>query len=309
MAGSVEALYRARIRSAPPLATEIRAVDPDLVLVGNSMLGANVDKALFDAELSRRAGHPVRTFFCPVDGVHAPVFAVVTFDHLARAGLKGVPVGYVSQGVTSFLVTTARGRDPQRVKEYLVRGNDAFFRKYRDPSLKRRLALRPLSRAYYDSPEASRKVVHSAVDWVYKRFHHGESAFFLMKARFSGLVFDPEVAAPSPLPLRPENSFIPDEAAALPGSPLFLVSSHPNYLKTKSTRSSEEKREAALSEWRNIARDLRPYGCAVLDMDAHRELDDPALFLDNVHFTAEGRALNSRLLADDIFENGLYRTR
>lgn len=290
---------------------QINAEKPDIIMLGNSMLGANVDQALFDRTLTRFTKRPIHSTFISYSGKGGDLFYVILKQQIASSGVSGVPVGIVGQD-DSFTIT-GNNVVPDAIKRNLVEYDPVFFKKYQNSSLKYIFPLRKYFATLYYSPGQAVKIR----DILLERFNLQGDAIIGWWARFSRNN-DPYNAIQTPVAkginksqiirnkagnkdMLVNESFVPDMLQAAERFNIFFVS-------TSSFRKSVPLQNDPGATVDPLADYLKEKSIKLIITNEFNEMRYRYLFLkDGRHLTPKGKALLSFLLARKIFEEGLIK--
>ncbi len=288
------------------VAAQLQSSQPDLILVGGSILQRNVDEKLLETELSRRTGRTIRVFGIARGGAVAPLWYLIA--KRVRAGnRRNVPVGFVGYGAEDFLSKGRGGSESSLVKAYLERSDEAFVEKYWDASLSWKLWLRPYCAACYYSPEASRILLRDVVNFMYQAVWPGEIAQRTLRRSLNtnsgGFNLVASSWAYTEVPASQndfERSFMPDIIETLRGTRLFVI------LSAHRRKEISKEDEYSLAK-RYFQSSLRPYDIPLLDLSEVESLRAPEYYADAMHMNEHGRRASTMALAEAIFSAGLVR--
>jgi hypothetical protein len=114
----------------PKYKHQIQRERPDIICVGNSMLGSNIVKKTFVHELSKAYGRPIRATFIIAGGLHTAWQYLVLKNQIATAAKKGTPVvffDYEDYYIRPEANTTATGKSEVQFRENMLK-DEPFFR-------------------------------------------------------------------------------------------------------------------------------------------------------------------------------------
>lgn len=283
-------------------AERIAAENPDVILVGNSMVYRNVDEAALEKALS------ARVFFAAEGATGSAWWYLILKNQIAPAARRGATV---------VLMTTdaelTRYHDALSARELWtfskLGADEAFLAKVgaryrRALSLYARLpdrvlvakhvlglwiaAWRPWEPAWRDG----RAVLAARLDVVEPR------PFDVFKAAEPDAADHALRACLKPAECGDET-LLPDLVAA--ASPFRLV------VVDAARAPGTKDWEAGPAYRKELAGVLALDGAALISLRERKELRDPRLWSDTKHLTAEGMAINTRLLAAELAARGLER--
>jgi len=288
---------------------QINRERPDIIMLGNSILGKNVDKVLFDQELSALLHRPVHSKFIIFPGTYGAFFYLIFSQQIVPSNASHIPVGIITTLADSLTSTGTGGGEHKVVKRNIVEYDPVFFRKYIDQRFKYTFQCRDLWKTFYDSPEASNKMrdkivgnmffhrknvtdIHKILKTRLKGQQLGEKDFiresFLRKDRnepYSGII---------------ERSFLPDMLMYTDRFRIFFIVSHRNPKLNGGEDPSQDLAEY-LTDY------LSKHKSLLINADKFKELDDPSVFANGRYLKPKGRSINTRLLARKIYDLGLIK--
>jgi len=308
-----ESFFRTLYKENNPqgISEKIDGERPDIILLGNSMLGGNIDKKIFDEKLSSLARRDIRSTFLVFHGNHGPLFYVIIKNQIAKSKLSGIPLLIVDHDPGSFASQDLPGGDQEAIKRQLREHETVFLKKCHDHLFRYRYYLRPYSTIFYYAPGCSRKAMRAFVDFFYGLSGFKHSSEHLMKIRFSDshlkpIQFDDEDGKVQTFnSIRYENSFLPDIIQEASRFRLGFVITHPNP-SSIFLRPEKAKRDY-LNSIERFTKCVRSKGAMVLNMNQFEELNNEALFLGYTHNNKLGVSVCSRLLAKAIYDAGLIK--
>lgn len=292
---------------------EIDEARPDLILIGNSLLYANVDRNLLDRRLSERLGRPVKTLFLTAGGSTSAWWYLVLKNQVAASDAAGIPVGvfFIGDTITNPELDFAR-RHLWQINTQLAGEEPVFFEKTAG-KLRRAQSEAgwSLHREWF-SLTLVRRWVKLVQFWRGERFDPKQ----VLEDRFNLERLDPlrlfGMEAPIVVPdaeksrrwdfdTAVEKSFLPDMIAETKRFRFFLVEVHPQ--PGLSRPPEAEAYRSRLTDY------LRARGVGYINLTEKPALDDPALYAVTDHLTARGRKINTELVVDELLGTGLFETR
>lgn len=288
----------------------LRLERPDLILVGNSMLYRNVDRALLERLLSVRVGRPIKVFYVSEGATTSAWWYLALKDQIARSGLSGVPVGVmITETQLTQIHTELSARELWVFSKLVQPDDDAFFdkvgRRYRSSMLlyrrlpDRALVSRYILRLWIGAwrPWAPRHDDGGAL--VAARLDLAEPhPFDLFKAaapeaKEHGFLscLEPDLCA--------EKTLLPDMIRVMKPFRFFIIDSHrpPGTPNGGATPAYREK----------LGRYLSENGVELISLRGRPELDHAGLWIDPLHVNRAGELLNTRILAEEIGVRRLLR--
>jgi len=294
-----EFYFRQMIGDPYQIRDQINKENPDIIMLGNSMLGRNIDQVVFDQELSRLTGRAIHSKFIVLNGCHAAVFYVVLKDQVAASRMAGIPVGVVDSWGFIYTGNTTGDAD-DHLKQSLVEYDPEFFKKFDNKYFKYTFFLRGGFKTFYYSPGYSYK--------IFKDFYGADrlnvDPLNILRSRF-GVDADPRYfnrqdKRSVSKTMNIEGSFVPDILRVSKKFRLFFVKSRFVYEKFRSN-------DRAASSPDRLAGYLNQRGVVLIKNQEFKELDDTSLFMDDQHLNEKGALINTRLIAKRIFEEGLLK--
>jgi hypothetical protein len=102
---------------------------PHIILVGNSMLGSNIVRPLFEKELSNKLGRKARVSYIIAGGLHTAWFYLVLKNQIATAMKEGTPIvflDYEDYYIRPEANTTATGKSEVRFRSSMLDDEKVF---------------------------------------------------------------------------------------------------------------------------------------------------------------------------------------
>ncbi len=291
--------------------TRINKEKPDIILLGNSMLGMNVDNKIFNQELSRLEGRDIKSTFIVFNASHGPLFYLIIKNQISRSNAAGIPLVIIDHSPRLFASTGSSGPIIEKIKGQLRDHEDIFLEKYYDPSLRIKYYLHSFSSAIYYAPECSRYLLNPFVGFFCKIAGIAQRPQHLLKVRFghptemrSDKIQDEEDwGALNKIDY--DRSFLPDIFKETSRFKLVFVLAHLN--PDSEVLSQEFFKSLYFSSISDFKEYVQLNNGKVLDMNQFKELDNGLLYRDEDHFNQTGVVINSKLLAKIIYDNGLIK--
>ena len=113
----------------PKIKHLIQREHPNVICVGNSMLGSNIIQSQFEAELSEKLGFPVNSTFLVGGGLHSAWQYLVLKNQIATAAKPGTPVlffDYEDYYVRPEANTTSTGQSDVEYRQSMLKEEPIF---------------------------------------------------------------------------------------------------------------------------------------------------------------------------------------
>jgi len=280
----------------------ITSCKPDLILIGNSLLYANIDVPLLDDLLSKTLHRRFRTLILAEGGAQSPWWYLVLKNNVisSRHGRTAVGIFFRGHDLTDYN-RNMNERQRWAISKLLKDENDGFFKKagMQNP---RNVAL-----SQYQSERLgiSQYLLYT---WTNALLFWGpvrRDARPLLENRFGWEWIRPQdpmrtsqiteaVKESSCLNIKEcgEKTLLPDMIRIAQGLPLFFVEVHPR---------PGDRPDPKMSEYRNeLTKYLKRNGVTLVSLANKPQLDDLALFGQTEHLTEQGRIINTHLFADAL---------
>ncbi len=290
-------------------ASELEARRPDLILVGNSWVFSNIDKALLETELSVRLGRPIRALFATEGGSTAAWSYLVLKNQIAASGAAGIPVGIFTTGTSlTNLDWDFNARQLWSLGKLLSNDEEAFLAKLDRRHRRPLVLLRHMPDRWLICKYLLRRWANIWLNWLpgppdaqallESRFRLSPTrSFDLLKA----ITDEPEPRdqrACLHLAECVDKTFLPDMIQTMKRFRLFVVEIR--------QRPGTLDPQAMSAYRRDLSRYLSDNGVVYISLRSRRELGDTGLFHDENHLNQRGRAINTRLVADEIIRQKLF---
>lgn len=287
---------------------EINLEKPDIIMLGNSMLGQNIDHDLFEKELSELTGRPIHAKFIVFNGCYASLFYIILTEQIATSNVSNIPLGIVDHSFRQFMSTGRGGNEHDTIKQLLVNGDPIFFQKYRYKGFRHVFKLRGIWDTYYYSPGASHTFINTFIE---KFLFSHKNILSTLRFRFRGFnsgsfnnFFDNEtlnVRKKTHFDNSIENSFLPEIIANSKNFKLFLVTSP-----SRPSRKINCHRPSHFIYTKVYENYFRKHNVLTISTPAEK-LNKPSYFLGKIHLNKKGSVINTIFIARRIFESGLIK--
>ena len=126
------------IEYSTKLRSKLIRKQPHIVLVGNSMLGSNIEKKVFENELKKKTGKNIRVGYVVAGGLHTAWYYLILKNQIANAVKPGTPIvflDYEDYFVRPQANTAAVGKNEAKYRSTMKPNEDIFLSKIGDNSL------------------------------------------------------------------------------------------------------------------------------------------------------------------------------
>ena len=280
----------------PGAATRLRDAltqeKPDLILIGNSMLAENIDETRLEKLLSKKTGRQVNVVLVTQPGAYTAWVYLVLKNQIAAAGLGAVPVGifYTGRDLSAPLKGLAERKNNLRYIENEVRDDETVFHQRtnnRFPMGRNRTRF-----------ASFREAAPGLAPHLWLRLFtlgRGTDAKKMLDTRFQ-LKFRnieklgrPAEEAPT---VEIEDSFLPDIIEVGRGMRLFFVEVHAKPALSPTASADYRAQLNTYLKEKNIGR---------IGLNERMELNQDRLYRSAYYFTEEGKALNTKVLSEELF--------
>jgi len=288
---------------------------PDIIMIGNSMLGDNIARPEFEAELSELVGRDITAVFLVQGGQHSSWWYLMIKNQIAPISTDA-PVGIVYR--LDFLTRpkwAISGNYRKPIEALLTQDESVYYEKTRGPEYEK---IRRIYRTYVYRDRISEEFRTYWLNWV---FISHKDPIVLMNRRFKSnnlriktvtmpteeTDIDHGIRINNPM-LNFNKSLLPDMIDIL-GSRLFTVEMHINPNETdeqlwKHSRVTSDHMQNYRSYLKEYLKDNSVQHIALNEFD---ELNDSDLYRDNSHLEKNMSILAARLLAREIYEQEIIR--
>jgi hypothetical protein len=300
---------------------EARGKKLDLILVGNSMLGANLDAELFTVELSELIGRPIQILNLNISSISMPFFYLLTKNFLVKKEFEKIPIFYISHTRKSYLATVPNSPELNLIREISAINDPIFSKKAPQISASPADFVANHCVQCVKSPKLNHHRINYLIRPFYDFANNGTTSLkiqdilkntlgdFNTRDENENIESEP-MGYGKTIHKRIEQSLISDLTKLLPRNEIIFVFSHPNFGYVKANEISvsfEGKRTAAISNIAEFSSALKDYGIKTINFNVVRELDPFDLYIDTCHLKPEGRFIFSKILAKQIFSLGLIQ--
>ena len=311
----------------------IQNSNPDLILIGNSLLNPNINKYFLNKELSRLYGCKIKVIFIASGGAQSAWYYLILKNQILTSNIKNIPVGFVFWGddITNPILGTQDGSLYQHEikKTFLpedllflkkIKKNAKFYKKRKLNLLENRYEIKRfildnygnnilkltninqnLKKKFYNktAPKYQKSKFKKVLDDV---FNNKYFKSFNIKKR----LYCSQNLTKESFENLVKESFLIDILNYKDNYKIFFIQSHPK--KNFGTCNNY------LTFLENYLKEKKSF---LINLRNRSELDDMNLYRDDMHFYSteeakklnkkNGIKLNTKILADEIYKRKIIK--
>ena len=306
------------------LTDQINAKQPDIIMLGNSILGHNVDKRIFDKELSNLTGKNITSIFWSSNGAHSAWWYLSIKNQILPSNVSRIPIGIIYR--LDFLTRPKwgiTGKNEKKIRKLMIGKEPTFFEKIKD-----NYKIEKFYKTFFFREELSHsiklkwiKVLLYYYDKKVEKIYPDEllnNKFDLKNLRTQKQSFiQTSKETEEDHYIRLNNhvahinaSFLPNMINLMENNTFFVVETHLNpeivnekHLWTYNTITYEH-----MAIYRKSLQNyLNKKKVEYMPLHNWSELDDPKLYRDGIHFNENGSIIFTKKLAYEIYKRELVK--
>jgi hypothetical protein len=303
------------------LLNQINDEQPDIIMIGNSMLSHNVDQELFESELSNLTNRTIKSLFWSSGGMHSAWWYLSMKNQIIKSNVTDIPIGIVYR--LDFITRPKwgiAGKYQDRIDQLLTANEDVFYQKTKTNNYYK---IKNIYKTYFFRHEFLNLIKKY---WVKQTLHYYEK-------KTNNKIF-PDIIFQKKFPLENlknqndflfqgstesdednfkrlndfeshiNSSFLPNMIYLMKNFSFFVVETHmnPNTTNDKYLWDYNKNTHKNMNQYRKkLINYLFDNDINFIDLHNYSNLNYQKLYLDRMHFNKNGSKIFTRKLAQDIY--------